>query len=617
VLYSEGAPDLNITLIKGPVAFLKEYDAVFSNDRWSVVVNYDLDQFEAAVSTVTITLREVHELSKNSTSIGEFTQVEEALRSLGDHMRSIRQYLPRSLGKRGLFDVGGSALKLLFGIATNLDLSTLHETVDELHKRQDSVAHVIDSQMTYFKHLDETVASDHNIVTRLSSDIRRFAQATQASFQEVASKLEWGNKIRSMMDLTRQLEFTLLRLETRLGELLSALQQAVHRRVPVQLIPPYLLERILTNVSLGLPENFNLIKGLQDLPFYYEYIETGVMATKKGILLSLSIPLREVNTQFEVFRIFMFPTVLLNHTYIQFDIHDTYLAVNMAQRAHISLSAEYVSRCTGPEDFKICPSDCAILTTEVKTCAMSIYLQTDSLDANCDRRVYPVRPSHTLLRHGATVVYYCPIPQRVFFRCRRDVGWETTSVELHGAGLIEGASSCHVSTEGLHLRPVFRSRTSLTVQPPQIYLPKLQILASSSEMEVVQQFVDSSFFEGIDSPARTPTSMADLTARYKMKNEGRSRWTTWLLPCISASATVVCLYILYIILTPFHAIFRQPWHYCVHRKLPVKDNVDLAVQQIQTPDQGQLEAPASVASITGPDNPSMVAVEPAPRYVRH
>jgi len=64
VFYCDGAPDLNITPIEGPVAFLKEYEAVFSNDRWSVVVSYELDQFEAAISTVTITLREVKELSK-------------------------------------------------------------------------------------------------------------------------------------------------------------------------------------------------------------------------------------------------------------------------------------------------------------------------------------------------------------------------------------------------------------------------------------------------------------------------------------------------------------------------------------------------------------------------
>jgi len=91
VLYFEGATDLNITPLEGPVAFLKEYEAVLPNDRWSVVVSYDLDQFEAAISTVTITLRLMKELSKNSTSIGEFTQVQEELRSLSDRMGSVKE----------------------------------------------------------------------------------------------------------------------------------------------------------------------------------------------------------------------------------------------------------------------------------------------------------------------------------------------------------------------------------------------------------------------------------------------------------------------------------------------------------------------------------------------
>jgi hypothetical protein len=97
---------------------------------------------------------------------------------------------------------------------------------------------------------------------------------------------------------------------------------------------------------------------------------------------------------------------------------------------------------------------------------MSLYLQADSLHTNCDRRDYAEQPYLTLLRHGPTVVYYCPSPRRVFFRCRKDAVWETSSVALYGSGLIEGASSCHVTTDGLHLRPVFRARTSLNGHMP-------------------------------------------------------------------------------------------------------------------------------------------------------
>jgi hypothetical protein len=75
------------------------------------------------------------------------------------------------------------------------------------------------SSVTYFRLLEETVKSNIKCVAKLFSDIRRFAQTTQTSFQEVASKLEWSSKMLNMTDLVRQLEFTLIRLETRSGEL--------------------------------------------------------------------------------------------------------------------------------------------------------------------------------------------------------------------------------------------------------------------------------------------------------------------------------------------------------------------------------------------------------------
>jgi hypothetical protein len=143
------------------------------------------------------------------------------------------------------------------------------------------------------------------------------------------------------------------------------------------------------------------------------------------------------------------------------------------------------------------------------------------------------------------------------------------------------------------------------------------MLASSSEMERVRRFTDFSFFEKVGPQVLTPTSMADLTAMYKAKHDEHSTWFTWLFPCLSALATILCVYIMYITLTPFHTFFRQPSYYCVRRKLPVKDSVELAVPQILTPGQGQLQVTASLATGTGSDEPRTVAVEPALRYVKY
>jgi hypothetical protein len=91
------------------------------------------------------------EMSEQSTTIGELCQVEEALRSLKEKLESIQKFLPRPTKKRGLFNIGGTVLKSLFGTATLLDLQSLHETIDDLHRRQDSVTHSLHHQLTSIK----------------------------------------------------------------------------------------------------------------------------------------------------------------------------------------------------------------------------------------------------------------------------------------------------------------------------------------------------------------------------------------------------------------------------------------------------------------------------------
>jgi hypothetical protein len=86
--------------------------------------------------------------------------------------------------------------------------------------------------------------------------MRKFAQNTQASFQEVVGKLEFSSKQRTMPDLLRSVDIALKRPEARLSELLLALLQVVYNCVPVNLIPP-MLERILLNVFLGLSDPMN------------------------------------------------------------------------------------------------------------------------------------------------------------------------------------------------------------------------------------------------------------------------------------------------------------------------------------------------------------------------
>jgi hypothetical protein len=159
-------------------------------DRGNAIVNFDLTQYDDAIASLEENLHAAKITAEQTTSIGELRQVEMALHSIAEKLASVRRFLPRNSRKRGLFNIGGSILKSLFGTVTVLDLDGLHVTIDELHKKQDVVTHSLDRQVTYFKQLDDTVKFDHQAIINLSSTIRDFAQKTQETFQEVASKFE-------------------------------------------------------------------------------------------------------------------------------------------------------------------------------------------------------------------------------------------------------------------------------------------------------------------------------------------------------------------------------------------------------------------------------------------
>jgi hypothetical protein len=62
--------------------------------------------------------------------------------------------------KRGLINIGGDALKFLFGVATTQQLQELHTTVENIKSRDGDVIHAIQKQLTYLKSVDEAVSQN-------------------------------------------------------------------------------------------------------------------------------------------------------------------------------------------------------------------------------------------------------------------------------------------------------------------------------------------------------------------------------------------------------------------------------------------------------------------------
>ena len=89
----------------------------------------------------------------------------------------------------------------------------------------------------------------------------------------------------------RQLQFALLQLTHQLSKLMDAIQCILLGKLHVNILNPTTLHDILRNVSLHLPEGYELVAGTraENVHFYYELVKVAVIGDAHCIKLILNV----------------------------------------------------------------------------------------------------------------------------------------------------------------------------------------------------------------------------------------------------------------------------------------------------------------------------------------
>ena len=307
----------------------------------------------------------VTELAHPTPLINEVHQVQTAVNSLDSTLTNLKRFLPKADRNRGWINAGGSFLKLLFGTATTTDLADLHATFDTLSQKQGEVIHVLNQQLTYFKQMDSTVKIEHDAIANWSYILKNFAIKSQEKFQKTVTRLEWVVKLREATTAVRQLEFSLTQLELQVNELLEAFQMLATGRILPRIIAFSNLQDILKNVTLSLPEGYELVMGTQynHMPWYIKHVRAALLTELHNFLLVMYFPLTMVDRKYELYRVLAFPSRILNKTYASYELDTEYLAVSTLQQIYTSLSDRELGQCKG-ETVMVCPADKAVKSTD-------------------------------------------------------------------------------------------------------------------------------------------------------------------------------------------------------------------------------------------------------------
>jgi hypothetical protein len=168
-----------------------------------------------------------------------------------------------------------------------------------------------------------------------------------------------------------------------------------------------------------------------------------MVASLHGFMLVLSIPLADASRKFEFFKLHSFPARIFNSTFVRYNPESNYFALSVLQRTHFTMTEHELLQCKGAS-FKVCPASRSVYSTQVETCALSLYLQRTSVRELCRRTVvkWPTLP--VLERSGSVVMYHFPESRRVFIKCKYQQEWTTTHMVLQDTGVLKNVASSHV-----------------------------------------------------------------------------------------------------------------------------------------------------------------------------
>jgi len=160
-------------------------------------------------------------------------------------------------------------------------------------------------------------------------------------------------------------------------ELLGSIQSVLQGKLPISLINLATLQGILRNMSLQLPEGYELIVGTKTdkIYLYYEVVQVSVIGDVHNMKLILNVPLKTANSQFTLYKVVALPTRVSKTNFVKYFIDYSYFCLENSRHDYVLFKETDLFNCITGE-ITICPANTAVYSVKTLTCVPSLFFQT-------------------------------------------------------------------------------------------------------------------------------------------------------------------------------------------------------------------------------------------------
>jgi hypothetical protein len=344
-----------------------------------------------------------------------------------------------------------------------------------------------------------------------------------------------------------------------------------------------ILQSILRNIILHLPEGYELIAGTrtEDIHQYYKLLKVSIVANSHSLKLILHIPLKSIDHNFTIYKIIILPERISPDRFVQYAIDYPYLAIQVSQHGYIPFTEKDYSQCV-TSSITVCPLDSAIFNTQRLTCEASLFFQSPNSQQLCKRNLLLNYQRSTMIQHRNMWIYHFPTPRQLTVRCPGNEASPPRTQVLVNAGLLINASACHVSTDDLRIYPTLRGTMQTERDTPHIFMPdKVPIILPHESQQLHEMTIPTlQRLDNIKSRLTTSLHTIDIDSLMHVHQSLRNSQTEicWHTIAIILTTIIVLLGLVYVLVRSHFAKLR-----CATTKT-VDTEDDTSLQQRRTPE---------------------------------
>ena len=292
---------------------------------------------------------------------------------------------------RSLLPLGG-VLKFLFGTADDSDIQGIKVQLNKLAKSQRSVIHIMETNLSILNVSRHQIAENRQSINGLVQSLKQVDEnvLNLSSRLDVflAALQDYTVNYNNLKLIIDELSQALLHASLHVEEFKSQLNMLSTRKLFPGLISPVHLRATLHSILSQLPVHFVFPANPDtDLWYFYQTLTCTTAMSPGNVIVTVDIPLLEVNSPFDVFQVLNFDLPYFTgnvsaHDIMQYDLTATYklestaLIADKGRTQYALLTNKELELC---RTTRTCTVQSAFYETSLsKLCVISLFMKQPS-----------------------------------------------------------------------------------------------------------------------------------------------------------------------------------------------------------------------------------------------